>query len=97
MGYGELALSVGTDVSDRWYGEADLTVRARKGTSRRLAAGSVQVDARWRPLFFSASRFTPYLYAQMFTGFGETLLTYDDALTNFRVGIGFSDRSTRSK
>lgn len=96
LGYGELALSVGTEGSTSWYGEADVTVRGRKGTSRKLGLGSIQVDARWRPRVFSVSRFTPYLYAQVFTGFGETLLTYDSALSNVRVGIGFSDRSTRS-
>ena len=95
LGYGELALSVGTEASGAWYGEADVTVRGRKGTSRKLGLGSLQVDARWRPRFISISRFTPFFYVQAFTGYGETLLGYDDARTNVRVGIGFSDRTTR--
>ena len=97
LGYGELALSAGTEGSGRWYGEADVTVRGRKGTSRKLGVGSIQIDARWRPRLFAVSRFTPYLFAQFFTGYGETMLTYNDPLTNIRVGIGFSDRSTRSQ
>jgi outer membrane phospholipase A len=40
---------------------------------------------------------TPYLYGQLFTGYGETLLNYDHPLTAIRVGIGFTDRSTRSQ
>jgi outer membrane phospholipase A len=37
------------------------------------------------------------LYGQLFTGYGETLLSYDHALTAVRIGIGFTDRSTRSQ
>jgi phospholipase A1/A2 len=95
LGYGELALTAGTEGGDHWYGEADLTVRGQKGAGNRLAFGSVQVDGRWRPLFFSLSRFTPFLFAQMFTGYGETLRNYDNPQTSFRVGVGFSDRSAK--
>jgi len=33
--------------------------------------------------------FRPYLYAQYFKGYGETLLTYDQADNQFRAGLAF--------
>jgi outer membrane phospholipase A len=96
-GYGELSLSVGSDEGHGWLGDWDLTAHGRKGTLRSLSAGSVELDARWRPRYGDFWRFTPYLYGQLFTGYGETILNYDHALTAARVGIGFTDRSTRSQ
>jgi outer membrane phospholipase A len=31
-----------------------------------------------------------YFYAQFFTGYGETLLTYDQKDTAFRIGLGLT-------
>lgn len=95
LGYGELSLGVGTDRGRGLLGDWEVAVHARKGTGS-WGAGSVEVDARWRPRYDELWRFTPYLYGQAFTGYGETLRSYDRALTAFRVGIGFGDRSTRS-
>lgn len=95
LGYGELSLGVGTDRGRGWLGDWEAVVHARKGT-RDLSTGSLEFDARWRPRYGDFWRFTPYLYGQVFTGYGETLLSYDRALTAVRVGIGFTDRSTRS-
>jgi phospholipase A1 len=97
LGYGELSLEAGGDRGDGWLDQWDITVTGRKGTSASIAVGSVQIDARWRPPTGTAWRFTPFLYGQMFTGYGETLLSYDRPLTAFRVGIGLSDISTRSR
>jgi phospholipase A1 len=94
LGYGELGLSFGWEGTR--FGDADLTILARKGTSRAIAEGSVEIGGRWRPAYAAFWRFTPYLYAQVFTGYGETLLAYDRPLTAFRVGIGLSDISSRS-
>lgn len=94
-GYGELSLGVGADAGKGWAGDWDLTARMRKGVIARAA--SLELDGRWRPRYGDFWRFTPYLYGQIFTGYGETLMTYDRALSAFRVGIGFTDRSTRTE
>jgi phospholipase A1 len=96
LGYGVLSLSQGIEANDSWYGDYDVTVSMRKGTGA-IGYGSIEIDGKWRPRFFSYSRFTPFLYVQFFTGYGETLLTYNVALTAFRVGFAFSDRSTREQ
>jgi phospholipase A1 len=95
LGYGELSLGVGSERGQGWLGDWEVALHARKGT-RDLKTGSLELNARWRPRYGQFWRFTPYLYGQLFTGYGETLLNYDHALTAIRVGIGFSDRSTRS-
>jgi phospholipase A1 len=96
LGYGELSLAAGSDGGQRWLGDWEIALHARKGT-RALRVGSLEADARWRPRYGDFWRFTPYLYGQLFTGYGETLLSYDRPLTAIRVGIGFTDRSTRSE
>jgi phospholipase A1 len=95
LGYGELSVAVGTDRGRGWLGDWEAVLHARKGT-RTWGAGSLEFDARWRPRYGDFWHFTPYLYGQLFTGYGETLLSYDRALTAIRVGIGFTDRSTRA-
>lgn len=96
LGFGELSLSVGSDRGHGWLGDWEITARLRKGT-RSWGAGSAEIDARWRPRYGDWWRFTPYLYGQLFTGYGETLLNYDHSLTAVRVGVGFTDRSTRAE
>ena len=96
LGYGELSLAIGSDRGRGWLGDWELAVHARKGTLS-WTVGSVELDGRWCPRYGNFWRFTPYLYAQLFTGYGETLLNYDRALTTFRVGIAFTDSSTRSQ
>jgi len=96
QGYGELAASVGSDRGRGWLGDWELCARTRKGT-KDWRVGSLELDGRWRPRYGDFWRFTPYLYAQLFTGYGETLLSYDHTTTSFRVGIAFTDLSTRSE
>jgi phospholipase A1/A2 len=96
QGYGELLFGVGIDhVGSHTNGL--VTVAVRKGMSKELAKGSLTVDARWRPtyqrLLGKAWKFAPYVWFQFFTGYGETLGTYDSATTGARVGIGFTDRA----
>ncbi len=97
LGYGELSLDVGGDRGAGWFDQWEVTVTGRKGTSASISLGSVQIDGRWRPPTGNAWRFTPFLYAQLFTGYGETLLSYDREVSAFRIGIGLSDISTRSR
>ena len=89
-------LNVGSEGQKNWWSEADIALLLRKGTSRVISRGSIQLDARWRPHYADFWRFTPYIYVQLFSGYGETLLTYDRSVTAFRVGLGLSDTSTRS-
>jgi phospholipase A1 len=96
QGYGELVLGAGVD-HDEWHMNGLITVALRKGTSKQLRKGSLTLDARWRPtyqrLLGKAWKFAPYVWFQLFTGYGETLGTYDSATTSARVGIGFTDRA----
>ena len=95
-GYGELSLSIGSDRGQGWLGDWELATHAHKGM-RDWRVGSLELDGRWRPRYGEFWRFTPYLYAQVYSGYGETLLSYDRPLTTFRIGIGFTDLSTRSE
>ena len=96
QGYGELVVGAGID-DDELHLNGLVTVALRKGASKQLRKGSLTVDARYRPtyqrLFGKAWKFAPYLWFQLFTGYGETLGTYDRATTSARVGIGFTDRA----
>jgi len=96
QGYGELVVGVGVD-PDAWPLNGLVTIAVRKGTSRDLGKGSVTLDARYRPtyqrLFGKAWKFAPYLWFQLFAGYGETLGTYDRSTTSARIGIGFTDRA----
>ena len=98
MGYGELSLGLGSDGGQLWLGDWEIALHARKGT-RYLRVGSSLAGypagvSRYGDDFGASRR---YLYGQLFTGYGETLINYDHALTAIRVGIGFTDRSTRSQ
>lgn len=96
QGYGELSLGVGLD-HDASHMNGLVTVSVRKGTSRSLGKGSVTIDARWRPtyqrLLGKAWKFAPYLWFQLFEGYGETLGTFDSKSSSARLGIGFTDRA----
>lgn len=95
QGYGELRLSAGID-EDAVGVNGVVSVALRKGASTSLGKGSVVVDARFRPtyqrLLGKAWKFAPFVWFQAFTGYGETLGTFDRASTSVRLGIGFSDR-----
>lgn len=96
QGYAELLFGVGLD-DDPAHANGLATVALRKGTSRQLEKGSIQADARFRPIYRSVLgadfKFAPYLWLQFFTGYGETLGSYDRATTSLRLGIGFTDRA----
>lgn len=96
QGYGELLLGAGLD-DDASHMNGLITIALRKGWSPQLTRGSLLLDARWRPTYQrwigKAWKFAPYLWFQLFAGYGETLGTYDSASTSARVGIGFTDRA----
>ena len=65
----------------------------KKGWRAAIGVGGLEVDARWRPGYATVSkhwRFVPYLFGQLYTGYGETLLDYDNPETSWRLGIGLS-------
>jgi phospholipase A1 len=97
VGFGELTLALGSDRGQGWLDQWNLSGTVRKGTSASLGVGSVEVDGRWRPPNGDIWRLTLYLYAQLFVGYEEMLLTYNRPVTAFRIGIGLSDISTRSR
>jgi phospholipase A1 len=85
------------DIAD-YYGYADIVFGAETGTRQRLTLtgrqglkhGSLQVDLSLpAQSLFTASRMRPYFYAQLWTGYGETLLYYDVRTTALRIGIEF--------
>lgn len=89
-------LSDNDNIADyRGYGDIKLVIGQRGGV--QLAAigrvgddwdkGSLELDLSF-PLRESLDRnFDIYLYSQFFTGYGESLLGYDDADNTFRIGF----------
>lgn len=80
-GYADLELALGK------YDGAELRSLFRLGTEGK---GSVQLDLTYplsRLLFHNLAL---YFYTQFFTGYGETLLTYDEKDTAFRIGFGLT-------
>jgi outer membrane phospholipase A len=93
-GYGELHVRSGSMDDARWWGAGEVALTGRKGVATN---GSLLAELTWRPgyrgAFGSAFRFAPYIYAQLFTGQGETLLSYDRTEHSVRVGIALRDRA----
>lgn len=88
VGYAELRLSIASaDAAD--YGVFGLQLRIRKGASNELSRGCLVAEATWQPP--RAWHLTPYLFAQWFSGYAETLQTYDRATSGLRAGFGVSD------
>lgn len=96
QGYGELGAALGVD-AEALHMNGVIGVALRKGTSKSLGKGSVVADARWRPtyqrVFGNSWRFAPFLWFQLFVGYGETLGTFDRSSTSVRLGIGLTDRA----
>jgi len=79
-GYGELRLAVGRNES------VQLAISPRIGTDRRNA--SIQVDLT-QPVRIPLINLETYLQLQYFSGYGESLLTYDRKSTVWRLGMAF--------
>jgi outer membrane phospholipase A len=95
IGYSELTLEWRSPHSNRWYGNVELAAKFRKGEAIAVTRGTMIFDAAWNPDYGPATarvwRFMPYFYAQFFTGYYDSLQTYDLLQTHFRVGIGIND------
>lgn len=85
------------DIAD-YYGYVDIVFGVETGTRQRLTLagrqglkhGSLQFDLSLpAQSLFTASRMRPNFYAQLWTGYGETLLYYNVRTTALRIGIEF--------
>ena len=97
LGYGAAALEYGYDpVIRHWYGGGSINVAFQKGWDSDWGRRAIQVTGQWRPAyegeFLEWWKFTPYIFAQLWTGYGETLLSYNVDTTAFRIGLAFDDR-----
>jgi len=53
----------------------------------RADRGSLQLDLSYPLLRITGDSLAIYAFAQYFTGYGESLLQYDQRVSAFRVGI----------
>ncbi len=78
-GYADLRAIVG------WRRGLQLSTTVRAGDS--FDKGSLQLDLTYPLMRFFYSNFSMYLHAQYFTGYGESLVRYDEKSSMFRLGI----------
>jgi outer membrane phospholipase A len=79
-GYGDLSLVLGKN--DRW--QVAVTGRIGKVSDRR----TIQVDFT-HPISLPVVRFGTYLHVQYFSGYGESLRSYDQKSHAWRAGFAF--------
>jgi phospholipase A1/A2 len=99
LGYFQLGLELGLEHSLRsfdlptWRSRYVLGVLARKGWDRDLTIGSLESWLRVRigPKGSTPYRFGAAAYAQLVTGYGETLAHYNQFETSFRIGLSLGD------
>ncbi len=96
LGYGEATFILGYDPeSPAWWGGGHVGVNYYHGAVRDWSRQGIEAFVQWRPAYGDRVtwwRFTPFLYAQLFHGYGEYLLHYNQEETAFRVGISLEDR-----
>ena len=78
-GYGDLRLVAG------WRGGLQAALTGRIGND--FDKGSLQLDLTYPLRKLAVEDLGMYLHAQVFTGFGESLLEYDQSDTTFRLGL----------
>jgi len=79
-GYADIVFGIETATRQRF------TVTGRQG----LKHGSLQIDLSMpASSLFTGNTMRPYLYAQLWTGYGETLLYYNVRTSALRIGIEF--------
>lgn len=78
-GYADLRAIIG------WKRGLQLSTTARVGDT--FDHGSLQFDLTYPMMRFFYSNFSFYLHAQYFTGYGESLLRYDQRSSAFRIGV----------
>jgi len=91
-------LSDNPDIADyRGYADLELALAKHDGAELRSlfrlgtsGKGSVQLDFNYPLSKLLFHNLAIYFYGQFFTGYGETLLTYDQKDTAFRIGLGLT-------
>ena len=78
-GYGDLKLITG------WRSGLQAAATVRIGND--FDKGSLLLDLSYPLRGISSGNFDFYLYGQLFTGVGESLLEYDESDTTFRLGV----------
>jgi outer membrane phospholipase A len=78
-GYGDLRLITG------WRGGLQLDLIGRMGND--WDKGALEADVSYPLRKLTGGNLDLYVYAQVFTGYGESLLRYNDSDTNFRLGV----------
>ena len=78
-GYGDLRLVAG------WRGGFQAAFTARLGND--FDKGSLQVDLSYPLQKLAIRDLGMYLHGQFFTGYGESLIEYDESTTSFRLGV----------
>lgn len=95
LGYGRLGASYGfaAGTSDFWGG-LQLGATYVRGWTLEAQQG-LELFLEWRPGYGGHVRwwrFTPNFFAQLYSGYGEYLLAYDEPRTALRIGISIGDR-----
>lgn len=80
-GYADLRTVVG------WSKGLQLSALGRLGDDAEH--GSLQLDLTYPMMKLLSGSFSVYLHAQYFTGYGESLLLYNERGSSFRVGFSF--------
>lgn len=70
-----------------WADGLQLSATGRLGASANR--GSLQLDLSYPMMRLFSGSFSLYLYAQYFTGYGESLLLYNQRSSAFRAGFAF--------
>jgi outer membrane phospholipase A len=78
-GYGDLRLVAG------WRGGFQAALTARLGND--FDKGALQVDLTYPLQKLAIRDLGMYLHGQFFTGYGESLIEYDESTTSFRLGL----------
>jgi phospholipase A1 len=97
LGYGQATAVYGYDPAHpRWWGGGHVGVTYFRGWSAASHQG-IESFVQWRPFYSGSSfwKFTPNIFAQLFTGYGEYLLDYNQKTTSFRLGVSLEDRVHR--
>jgi phospholipase A1 len=92
LGYGEVVFE--TSIFKNFF-ESKLRFTFRKGSSIDWTKGSIQIDYTFGPFYFIKFNhiFVPSLFVQLWQGYGETLLNYNQSYSRLRFGIrvGFEE------
>lgn len=96
-GYGTLTVEVGLDSLSSERGprlsSRDFVLGMMGRVGRNFDRGYAEIWARYRPPFDWLGL---SVFAQLSTGYGETMLRYDQRLTAVRVGLALDDRMSWS-